>query len=306
MKKIAIIGGAGFVGRHLVRYLKNRGYIPKILDIHEDSTLQNYSMVNIFDKEKLEFELSGIDEVFHLAAVVGVERCIDQEELLLKTSIEGTRNVIDACVKNRVRKLAFTSSSEVYGDGIKIPFTETDSLLPKSIYGKAKVACEEMLMSASKDIAVRIVRFFNVYGPGQRDDFVITKFLHRLIHNVPLYIYGDGEQIRCFTYITDAVHGLVKALEYDGESNFEVFNIGNNTPTTINQLVEQMIKIVDKEMCNLTHAKLGSHGIRSSDIEVFRRIPDTTKAEKLLNFKAETDLVTGLKETLQSCLANLV
>ncbi|WP_339148471.1 MULTISPECIES: NAD-dependent epimerase/dehydratase family protein [unclassified Sutcliffiella] len=305
MRTVAIIGGAGFIGSHLFNYFYRRGIYPKIIDISESNNFENFSSVDILDREKLMYELKGVNEVFHLASLVGVDSCLIQEERLFRTSIEGTINVLDSCIKNGVEKITFASSSEVYGELTESKMKESGNFKPKSPYGKTKLECEKILYYYKDNIQTNIVRFFNVYGEGQRTDFVINKFISSILNDDFITIYGDGEQTRCFTYINDAITGMLAAHNYKSIKNYEIFNIGNKNSISINSLVELLGKIIGKSP-KIHYLEYGNNGVRPREIEVFNRFPDTNKAESLLNFTAKTELQKGLRNIVRFYYSNMV
>lgn len=297
MNKVAIVGGSGFVGINLTKFLVKKGYLVRVLDKIKPNLDVDYRYTDIKDKESLINNLNGVDTVIHLAAMVGVDSCRLNEDEVIEINFEGTKNVVEACKKNNIRRLLFSSSSEVYGDGIKFPFEESDIKLPKSTYGKAKLKSEEYLLNeATENFIVRIVRYFNVYGPSQRTDFVINKFLDNANEGVEIPIYGDGSQIRCFSYVTDIVNGTFLALKHEGNS-YEDFNIGNDSPVTINQLAEKIIEILGSSS-EIKHIPFGVEGVRDNNIEIYRRMPSILKAQSILGYYPQVSLEEGLMKVI--------
>ncbi len=297
MNSVAVIGGSGFIGRNMVRELIRNGYIVRVVDrqpLNEEGV--QFVECDILDQGSLNYALEGVDGVFHLAALVGVNDCLSNGDRVRSINLQGTANVINACKRNRISKLFFSSSSEIYGDGLKVPFLENDTSFPKSVYGKTKLESEYLLRdAASEDLVVRVVRFFNIYGPEQREDFVMKKFVKLALQNYPITIYGNGSQIRCFTHVRDAIAGSLLAYHFQGDP-FEVFNIANSSrPTTVLELAQEIVAMLHSKS-EIVFRPLDEQDSRPSTIEIFRRIPDTSKARELLNFSAQISLEQGIQD----------
>ena len=297
MKQVAIVGGSGFIGHYLSQELLRNGYEVRIVDRIKPRLDLSFVEADIADPDALTAALQGVEGVFHLAALVGVDHCLSDDQAVINVNLKGTENVLKACQANGVKRLLFSSSSEVYGDGVKVPFSESDELQPKSMYGKTKIRSEQLLKEqAGPDLQVRVVRFFNIYGLGQRTDFVINRFVERILNGQPITIYGDGLQTRCFTHVTDAARGTVNAFEY-GDEDFEVFNIANHRAFTILELADLIAELSEKPV-EIQYADFGQAGVRSADIEIYRRIPDTRKAKERMGFEAQVLLEDGLREII--------
>ncbi|MED3301705.1 NAD-dependent epimerase/dehydratase family protein, partial [Bacillus thuringiensis] len=241
----------------------------------------------------------------HLAALVGVDNCRLNEEDVVRVNFEGTKNIVQVCTENGIEKLLFSSSSEVYGDGVSVPFKENDIKIPKSAYGKAKLMSEDYLKEyVSNSLKIRVVRYFNVYGSQQNDNFVISKFLKQAHSGKDITIYGDGQQIRCFSYISDIVNGTILAFEYEGE-NFADFNIGNNKPISMEELAIKINELMGNKS-KIKFLDLGEEGVRNSSIEIFRRIPSIEKAKLFLNYQPIISLDKGLEIIIGEKYGNTV
>lgn len=305
MNRVAIIGGSGFIGHNLTGFLTKNGYHVTILDRNEPKMDVDYRIIDIMDKDNLITNLQNVDSVIHLAAMVGVDSCRLNVDEVMNINFTGTRNVVEACKKNKIKKLLFSSSSEVYGDGVKCPFEETDIKLPKSTYGKAKLNSEEYLRSEAKDdFIVRVVRYFNVYGPSQRTDFVINRLLDKAYQGKELSIYGDGSQTRCFTYITDILMGTYLAFIHEGNF-YEDFNIGNDFPVTINELAEKIVDVLGSKS-EVKYIPYGSEGVRDKNMEIYRRIPSINKAKSLLGYEPKVSLEQGLRKVIGERFGNKI
>ncbi|QWG87438.1 NAD-dependent epimerase/dehydratase family protein [Bacillus mycoides] len=303
--KIGVIGGGGFIGKHVTKELIARGYEVIIFDKFKPSMDVPFEEIDILDIATLREKLINVDGVIHLAALVGVDNCRSNEEDVVRVNFEGTKNIVEVCIENGIDKLLFSSSSEVYGDGVSVPFKENDVKIPKSAYGKAKLMSEDFLKEyANNSFKVRVVRYFNVYGSQQNDNFVISKFLKQTHNGENMTIYGDGQQIRCFSYISDIVNGTILAFEYEGE-NFADFNIGNNKPISMEELAGKINELMGNKS-EIEFLNLGDKGVRDSNIEIFRRIPSIEKAQLLLNYQPVISLNKGLEIIIEEKYGNTV
>jgi nucleoside-diphosphate-sugar epimerase len=294
-KTMAIVGGSGFIGTHLTRELLDRGFAVRVVDVREPRLNVPFAHADVLDRRALSAALRGVDGVYHLASLMGVENCLAQAGTVARVNLEGAANVSRACLDNGVPRLLFTSSSEVYCDGSKVPFAEADEKHPKSPYGRTKLAAEGLLRDrAGANLAVRIVRFFNAYGPQQSEQFVVRRFLRQARNGEELTVYGDGEQIRCFTHVRDVVRGTAAAFEH-GSSVEETFNIACPTPTRLIDLAHLVLELFDRRN-GIRFLPLGGEGVRSAEIEIRRRIPDVDRARRLLGFEARVALREGLEE----------
>lgn len=312
MEKVLVTGGSGLIGQAIVENLLNKGYSVRIFD----KTLPNLKNVefiegDILDINVVEKAVEGCDYVIHLAAVMGVMIAQNNPTRCLDVNIYGTRNILKAAAKHKIKKVLIASSSEVYGDPEVIPIKEDALRQPKSEYGFSKMIAEEYAKAFSKEFGLNyvIVRFFNVYGPWQRGEWVVPKWIYRVLENKSLEIFGEGNQIRAFCYVEDAAEGAVQALL--SEKNNEVFNIGNSSePISMKELAETILKVTGSTagMTFLPFKKTGhevglfkkSEVIDRTDArEIYRRAPNTSKAKELLGFEAKIKLEEGLKRVYE-------
>jgi UDP-glucose 4-epimerase len=297
-RSVAIVGGSGFIGTHLTRELLGRGYAVRVVDLCEPRLEVPFRRADVLDRERLAAALSGVDGVFHLASLMGVENCLAQPDAVARVNERGAAHVSRACREHGIPRLLFTSTSEVYGDGASVPFGEGDEKRPKSAYGRTKLAAEELLRGAAgSGFAVRIVRLFNAYGPGQGEPFVVCRFLRQARLGEALTVYGDGRQIRCFTHVRDIVRGTVDAFEF-GSTAEETFNIACPTPTRMVDLAHLVLELVGRRN-GVRFLPLGDDGVRSAETEIHRRIPDVERARRLLGFEARVSLREGLEELVR-------
>ena len=298
---ILVIGNSGLIGNALVQKLIKK----QIRLICYDISKPKYSSEILFIKGSIEdlkilskkTKNIKIDVVVHLAAFLGVKNTEKNKLECLNTNILGTINVLDFCVKKKVKKIIFSSSSEVYGEGGKNFLREDFFLKPKSIYGITKVVNEEYIKAYCSKFKLNfnICRFFNIYGPKQRDEFVIPNFINKIKKNQIIEIYGSGNQIRCFCYVDDAVDILIKLI-FSKIQN-KTFNIGNNNePIKIIDLAKLIYKLAKKKIRLKKVDFIDSD--RSSTREIYVRKPNISKAIKELNYSPKTKLIDGIRKIL--------
>lgn len=302
--RVAVTGGAGFIGSHLVEKLLDLGAEVTVID-----NFRYGSKIEHLRKHKNLFIcpgdvrhvpglagfLLGKNIVFHLAACVGVEETQKDPLLMLDVGILGTANVLQAAVTGVLKKIVIASSSEAYGDSSE-PMKEEGPLYPKSAYAVTKLAAEEYVKAfhQKRGLDYTCLRYFNVYGPYQDDRFVITRFVNNILADEPIKIYGDGSQRRDFTYIDDAVDMTLLA-GIKPEANYQAINIGTGVSVSINEVARLVAKALDsKDPPKIENVDYDAK--RPREIEVYNRCADTTKATKLLGYKAQTTLEAGIKK----------
>lgn len=311
--KILITGGAGFIGSHVGRLLASEGHDIVVLDDFNDYYDPGIKRANIAaflpgarvvegdirDKAAVAraFEGDAPDAVIHLAARAGVRPSLEEPELYLSTNIQGTFHLLEACRERGIKRFVFASSSSVYGVNEKTPFSEDDPL-PRTIspYAMTKLAGEHLCSNFSHLHGMGIVclRFFTVYGPGQRPDLAIHKFT-RLIHEGrPLDQYGDGGTERDYTYIDDIVQGVRAALFYE-ERPFEIFNLGESETTKLRDLIAAIEAALGK--------KAEIRRLPEQPGDVPRTFADISKARKLLGYQPTTKISEGIPRFVEWFLA---
>ncbi len=321
-KYILVTGGAGFIGSHLTEALLksqqkvivldnfNDFYDPEIkrgnikaittkmaeLGIPEDHfQIVEGDIRNTEQMDKL-FASFSIQLVVHLAAMAGVRPSISVPLLYNDVNINGTLNLLELCRKYGVKKFVFASSSSVYGNNKKVPFSETDFVdHPVSPYAATKRAgellCHTYHHLYGMDIAC--LRFFTVYGPGQRPDLAIHKFTKLIINDEEVPFYGDGTTERDYTYIEDIIDGVVKAIQWvqAGQGLYEIFNLGESRTVNLKEMVTTLEKEIGKK------AKLKVLPMQPGDVQ--RTYADITKAQKILGYQPTTAFEDGIKQFIQ-------
>lgn len=287
MVKVLITGGAGFVPSSLADKLLS---YPDIAVVLVDNLLTG-KLENIPNHPNCTFikgdcnnynELAAImtaykfDYVFHYAAVVGVLRTLENPVMVLR-DIEGIRNVLDLCKNTGVKRVFYSSSSEVYGEPVVLPQHEyTTPLNSRLPYAVVKNIGEAYCRSYHQEYGLdyTIFRFFNTYGPKQSQDFVMSKFLNAALHHQDITIYGDGSQSRTFCYIDDNIDACLKTF-FDEAYKNEVYNIGSDVVITIRELAETIIELTGSKSKIIYLPPL-------KDGDMTRRQPDNEKMRELL------------------------
>jgi UDP-glucose 4-epimerase len=290
MKKILVSGGAGNIGGALVKKLiENEENLVIVIDNLVTGNTQklpsgnatNWKFikgnVNNFNDISAVMNRYGFDYIFHYAALVGVQRTLENPTKVLD-DIQGIKNILDLAKNTGVERIFFSSSSEVYGEPVEFPQNEdTTPLNSKLPYAIVKNVGEAFLKSYKKefDLNFTIFRFFNTYGPHQSQDFVMSKFITAALLNKPITLYGDGSQSRTFCYIDDNTESTTNALYQNLYIN-DVVNVGSDVEITIKDLAEKIIKITGSKS-PILHLEPLKEG------DMTRRKPDISKMRKLLN-----------------------
>lgn len=301
-KIFLITGAAGNIGSSLVNQLiKNEtNYIYAVDNLITGKkkklliSKQNLKFIKLDVNEKNQFQkldkIKKIHYVFHFAALVGVERTLNNPLSVLK-DIEGYKNILNLCKNQKVKRVFFSSSSEVYGESVKFPQREIDTPLNSRLpYSVVKNLGEIYFKTYQKkfNIDYTIFRFFNTYGPNQSDDFVVSRFILRAMKNQDIEIYGDGKQTRTFCYIDDNISACLECLHQNMHIN-SIINIGSDKEIKIIDLAKKIIKITNSKS-KIIHLKPLDEG------DMKRRLPDITNMKKIIKHKI-TPIDKGIKLT---------
>ena len=307
MEKILITGCAGFIGMHLCESLLKDGYMVigidnlneyynPILKIDRLEILKKYEAFN-FIKEDITNgeELHGIfnkyrpKKVVNLAAQAGVRYSLINPHAYIDSNIKGFINILDCCKNYEISGLIYASSSSVYGSNTKMPNREKDMVnRPVSIYASTKIANEIMAYSYGNLYGLRTtgLRFFTAYGPWGRPDMSIYLFTKSIIEGTPIQVNNYGNMKRDFTYINDIVNGIKAAIDKNFEC--EIFNLGNNKPVDLNEMIDVIQKELNKKaVINYVEMQLG---------DVKESYADISHSERLLDFQPKTTLKQGIHE----------
>ena len=296
--KILVTGGSGFIASHLVSHLLGKGHNVKILDLKEPQLRhKNLEFVKKSILNNIVEDIKGCDAVFHFAALLGVDNSDKRPLDTMKVNLEGSVNVFKSSLEAGVKKMIFSSSSEVYGEPRELPIKEDSVKGPVSTYGVSKLAAEIYARAYNYELGadIKIARFFNVYGPGQESNWVVPIFINKALKNEPITVFGSGSQTRCFTYVEDIADGVLKVFE-KGKTG-EAYNIGNSQPTTILELA-QIVKEITKSKAQIIKLGFGKE-TRLKEREIEYRIPDISKM-KALGWQPRTMVKEGIKRILEN------
>ncbi|PIY97309.1 MAG: epimerase [Candidatus Kerfeldbacteria bacterium CG_4_10_14_0_8_um_filter_42_10] len=316
MTTILVTGGAGFIGSHICKKLVERGdlvicldnfnnyYSPlrKIENIKPFLDKSNFLLyvVDVTNKISLEevFKKHKIDKIVHLAARAGVRPSIEQPLLYQEANVQGTVNLLELSKKYGIKNFIFGSSSSVYGENKKIPFTENDNVdYPVSPYAASKKACELFCYTYSHltNLNITCLRFFTVYGPQGRPDMVPYRFTDWIYQGQELIRYGDGTTRRDYTYIDDIIQGILLALEKNFK--FEIINLGNSQTVELSYFISVIENLLDKK------AKIKVLPEQPGDVPI--TYADISKAQELLGFAPKTKIEEGMEKFVKWYLNNL-
>jgi len=318
-KHILVTGGAGFIGSNLIaKLLKDENNIITCIDNFDPFYSPEVKQKNIapflanssfkFIKEDIRnFGAlkknipENIDVIVHLAAKAGVRPSIENPLEYQEVNVIGTQNMLEIARKRNVKQFVFGSSSSVYGENPDVPWNENNKdLLPISPYASSKLAGEMIGHVYSHLYGIRFIalRFFTVYGPGQRPDLAIHKFFKAILSEEPITMYGEGDTSRDYTFVDDITTGIIAAMNYKN-TFFEIINLGNNFPVSLKELISFVEKVSGKK------ALIKKMPLQPGDVS--KTFADISKARILLAYAPETSLETGLKkfyEWMKICLKN--
>lgn len=308
--KILITGSAGFIGSHMCEHFLQQGHevigidnfdsfysiTQKKQNLTASLKHKNYTFIetDITDAEALGKLPAGIEAVVHLAAKAGVRPSIADPQAYSFTNIKGTLTILEWMKNRNISKMVFASSSSVYGNNKKIPFSETDNVdFPISPYAFTKKSCELLNYTYHhlNNFDIINLRFFTVYGPRQRPDLAIRKFVELISTGKPIELFGDGSTSRDYTYIDDICNGIYSAFNYvtSNKKVFEIVNIGNNSPVKLIELVDCIGNVLgQKPIINYAPMQPGDVDITYADIskakKLFKYNPSTTLKQGITNF----------------------
>jgi len=305
MASILVTGGAGFIGSHLVEALLSEGREVIVLDNFDDfylpevkrnnlepfSRIPGFSLVegDIRDEETVErvFTKQAIGVVVHLAARAGVRPSIQQPLLYNDVNVIGTAMLLEACRRHGIGKFIFGSSSSVYGNNTKVPFSEKDDVdMPISPYAATKRAGELLCATyhALYQLNVYCLRFFTVYGPRQRPEMAIHKFTRLIDRGLPVPRFGDGTSRRDYTFVTDIVAGVLRAIER--VQGYEILNLGGSRTISLADLIALLEKHLGKK------ALIEADSDQPGDVRA--TWADVSKAQRLLGYDPKTSVEEGV------------
>ena len=313
---VLITGGAGFIGTHLTRHLLAHGHHVAVLDNLSTGNIENihafvgqpgysFAIDSLDNSLVLDRLASQADAIVHLAAAVGVQLVVERPTETIETNVLGTHAVLAAARRYRCRTL-LASTSEVYGKGVRIPFSEEDDLLlgPSSrsrwSYAASKLLDEFLGLAAHREfgLPVTILRFFNTVGPGQtgRYGMVVPRFVRQALAGDPITVYGDGEQSRCFCHVQDTIVALAALLERPEATAGQIYNIGSSQEVTINQLAHEVI--ARSGSASTVQYVPYSQAYAPGFEDMRRRVPDTSKIRAAIEWQPTRDLAQIIDDVI--------
>ena len=301
--KMLVTGGAGFIGSHLVDKLLEQGYEVIGIDCFTDyysreikekniQNALNHKNFELIAEDILEMEeYPEVDYVFHLAAQAGVRASWGKSfEIYTRNNIEATQRLLEFYKEHEIKKIVYASSSSVYGDA-ELPMKEETILKPVSPYGVTKLAGENLCYLYWKNYGVPVtsLRYFTVYGPGQRPDMAISKFVRAILNGEEITVYGNGRQTRDFTFVDDIVEATILAAK----SNIvgEVFNVGGGSRISVNELIGIMENIIGKK-AKVKYVEKQKGDVRDT-------LADITKTTRLLKWTPKIKIDEGLRRQIK-------
>jgi len=301
---VLVTGGAGFIGSHIVDAMLSEKHDVRIIDNVSTGRVENIKHLegkievidgNISDKAAIDSAVEGADYIFHQAAQTSVVDSIKHPAKTWDVNIKGTKLLLNAAVKNNVKKIILASSANIYGSSPKLPKKEDMEVKPNSPYGNSKLMNEIMAKKYNEDEGLESVclRYFNVYGPRQNPESgysgVISKFIGSMVNDKSPLIFGDGEQTRDFIYVGDVVRANITAMK--SKISYDIFNVATGKETSINDIVDTLNDILGKQLKpNYEEERMG---------DIRRSVADVSKAKEILGFEAKYSLKEGLKKTVE-------
>ncbi len=319
-KRFLVTGGAGFIGSHLAELLVSRGNAVTILDDLSTGRLENLANLrdrpgvqivrdSVENERVVNIAMASCDAVFHLAAAVGVQLIVDQPVRTIRSIIHGTEVVLESAQRFG-RPVLIASSSEVYGKGARLPFSEDDDVVvgptrsSRWCYAYSKGIDEFLGLAYHKQdgLPVVIVRLFNTVGPRQVGMYgmVLPRFVAAALKNEPLKVYGDGKQTRCFCHVSDVIDALAKLMDKP-DAVGQVFNIGSDNEIAISELARRVIAVCKSSSSVEYISYERAYGQVFDDTQ--RRVPNLDRIRSMIGFKPRYDLdqmIQSVKEFLSS------
>ncbi|MEI7603789.1 MAG: NAD-dependent epimerase/dehydratase family protein [bacterium] len=307
---ILVTGSAGFIGFYVSKILLERGnnvigvdnfypYYDVTLKETRNAILEKYSnyklyKIDISDLDSLRevFEENSIDRVCNLAAQAGVRFSLENPYIYGKSNLEGFINIINLTHEFNIKNFIYASSSSVYGNNTKYPYSESDTVNhPVSLYAATKAANELIAYSYNQTFKLKTIglRFFTVYGPMGRPDMAYYKFTQKILSGQQIEVYNNGDMKRDFTYVDDIANGVVKAIDCDYDC--EIFNLGNNKPENLGYMIELLEKYIGIEAVKVY--------LPMQKGDVLETYADVEKAENMLGYKPTTNLDEGLRKFIE-------
>ena len=314
-KNVLITGGAGFIGSHLAERLIELGARVTVIDDLSTGSIRNLDRLKGYERFSYRIDtimnlpliaelVDRADWVAHLAAVVGVQLVVQKPVRTIETCVHGTEVILNAAAKKGKRVL-IASSSEIYGKSEKTPFREDDDMVfgpttrGRWCYACAKAIDEFLALAYHKEngLPVVIARFFNTVGPRQTGQYgmVLPRFVSAALAGKPIHVYGDGEQTRSLTHVSDTIRAVIDLMADDSVSG-EIFNIGNDEEVTINELARRVVELSgsNSEIQRVPYSQAYPEGFE----DLRRRVPCIDKLRERIGFQPRRDLGAIIKSVI--------
>jgi nucleoside-diphosphate-sugar epimerase len=305
--RVLVTGGAGFIGSHLLdRLIKDQvdvavlddlstGKLNNLREYLEDKKLR-FIEGDIRDKASVNDALKDVEVVFHLAAVTSVPYSVEHPEETFEVNVDGMRNLLEISIGSDVERFVYVSTCALYGEPRYLPIDEKHLTHPISPYAESKLRAELVCQEFHESYGLKsvILRPFNVYGPGQRNDQyagAISRFIERIREGKPPVVFGDGSQTRDFVHVTDVVEALLLSSRSKDAMN-RIFNIATGVPTSINRLAQLLIEISGAGLVEPQYKSARKGDIKHS-------YADIKKAETYLGFRPQVSLKEGLADVMK-------
>jgi len=307
---ILITGGAGFIGSHLSEKLLEMGHRVSVIDsfspfydisikrknLEKAFSYDNFSLyeIDVRDSENITeiFVLNQFDVVVHLASKAGVRPSLLLPRAYFEVNVNGTLNILEECVRHKIDKVVYASSSSVYGNSADVPFKETHNVdFPISPYAASKKAGELICHNYHYLYGLNIfaLRFFTVYGPRNRPDMGMYKFCKAIDEGKTIQMFGDGKPRRDFTFVEDIVDGIIRSI--NNVNGFEIFNLGESKTIS----VADLIKVFE----DVTGRKAETKSMPMQPGDVMQTYADISKAREMLGYDPKTDIPGGVKKLFE-------
>jgi UDP-glucuronate 4-epimerase len=309
--KVLVTGGAGFIGSNLCERLLLDGHEVWAFDdlnnfydpARKESNLRELAALNkpftfvpgnLTDQRSIDelFASAQFDQIVHLAARAGVRPSLEDPILYQEVNVTGTVRILEAARAKKIKKITIASSSSVYGVNSKSPFSESDPIFhPISPYAASKLACEALghVYHHIYGMDIAMLRFFTVYGPRQRPDLAICKFVDKISAGQPIPVFGDGSTSRDYTYVTDIVAGIMGCVQK--ELGYEVFNLGNHDTVKLSYLIELLEKAIGKK------AIIDRQPNQPGDVPF--TCADVSKAGKMIGYEPKVKIEAGIPKFVE-------
>lgn len=295
--RIIVTGGSGFLGTHLCRSLAAEGHQVTNIDLVDNPEFPALN-IDVRDLDSLKTALKDADAVFHLASLIQAGESVQQPQLYVDVNITGSLNVLEAMRHNNITTFLFSSSAAIYGEPLRSPIEEDDRTIPINPYGVTKLTMEGMLRSyvESYNFTGVALRYFNLYGPEEQhqpETHAIPRFIDQIAHGKEVTVWGEGQHLRDYIYISDVVAAHIKALELTQQQphQYHYMNLSTGHPNSVMEVIQTISRIM-KKPANIKHFP-----DRPGDPLVLTAKP--SKAHEVLGWKAEVDLETGLRNTIE-------